>query len=81
MHNQVSIRQTRMYLLDAVNAQHCACWWLGEFVRTMAGSNSHSQRVHSSFLHKSFRFVRIGQKLIVSEFTHRTMSVFLFATS
>ena len=79
MHYQVSVGKLRVNFLDASHRQDFTGWLLGELVRTVAGTDRDGKGVDVSLFDEPLRFIGIGQKLVVSQFTNGTVAIFLFA--
>ena len=61
---------------NTVDGQDVAGGLAGELVGAMAGADGNGQRVNTGLFYKIFGLYRIGQHLVVAQFSLRTNAIF-----
>ena len=65
MHDEVSVRNAGMDLLDAVYCKNIACRWAGKLVEKSRLSNGNGQGITLGIFNKLGSLFRIGQQLVL----------------
>jgi len=81
VHDEVTVRDVPMDLLDAIHREDVAGRLARKLVGAVAGAHRNGERVDSRSLDEVDGLIRVGEKLIQGKLALRTMPVFLLARS